>query len=71
LGGWPVAVAGWVEVEPVAVAGDVSGVCANKEVASNVANRIVISDVKSFMAACCQNSVAGDKCETNQEKTRQ
>jgi hypothetical protein len=46
----------------------VAGVCANEEVAITVANRIVINDVKVFMAACCQLSVAGDKCETNQEK---
>jgi len=55
----------------MAVAGDVTGLCANEEVAITVANRIVINDVKVFMAASCQNSVAGDKCETNQEKTRQ
>ena len=46
--GWPVAVADSVEVEPVAVAGDVAEVCANEEVAT-VANRIVINDVKVFM----------------------
>ena len=33
-----------------AAAGDVAGVCANKEVAINVAKRIVINDVKVFMA---------------------
>ena len=32
-----------------------------QEVAIKVANRIVINDVKVFMAACCQSSVADDK----------
>jgi hypothetical protein len=41
----------------------VAGVCANEEVAIAVANRIVINDVKVFMAACCQLSVLGDKCD--------
>src|ERR1700757_4115362 len=47
--GWPVAVAGWAAVEPVAVAGDVAGLCANEEAAIDVANTIVASDVKVFM----------------------
>ena len=44
-----------------------AGACANEEVAITVANRIVINDVKVFMVACCQRSVAGDKRETNQK----
>jgi hypothetical protein len=34
----------------VAVAGDVAGLCANKEAAINVANRIVAKDVNVFIA---------------------
>src|SRR5215510_3192131 len=47
--GWPVAVAGWAVVEPVAVAGDVAGLCANEGLAISTANRIVINDVKVFI----------------------
>ena len=46
-----------------AAAGDVAGVCANEEVAITVANRIVINEIKVFMAACCQLSVQADKCD--------
>ncbi|MFL6506045.1 MAG: hypothetical protein ACJ8KC_11585, partial [Candidatus Udaeobacter sp.] len=59
-----VALADWAEVESVAVAGDVAGVCAN-EVAIKNANRIVINDIKVFMAAFCQQSANCDKCETS------
>src|SRR5213080_341163 len=57
--GWPVAVAGWAAVSGLdAPAGDVDGVCAficaNEEVASIVANRIVINGVNIFMCAFCQ-----------------
>ena len=48
----------------MAVAGDVAGVCAN-EVAIKNANRIVINDIKVFMAAFCQQSANCDKCETS------
>ena len=46
-----------------AAAGDMAGVCANEEVAITVANRIVINDIKVFMAACYQLSVQADKCD--------
>src|SRR5947199_10558228 len=52
--GWPVAVAGWAAVEPVAVAGDIAGLCAKEGSAINVANRIVSNDVNVFMAGSCQ-----------------
>lgn len=45
----------------MAVAGDVPEVCANEGVEIKAANTIVINDVKVFMAACCQRTVAGDK----------
>jgi hypothetical protein len=47
--GWPVAVAGWAAVEPVAVAGDVAGLCANEEVAIRAAKTIVINGIMIFM----------------------
>ena len=47
--GWPVAFAGWAALAPDAVAGDVAGVWANEGIAINVANRIVINEVKVFM----------------------
>lgn len=33
----------------VATAGDVAGLCANEEIANNVANRIVARDVNAFI----------------------
>src|SRR5690348_15634868 len=47
--GWPVAVAGWAALTPDAVAGDVAGAWANEDIAINVANRIMINEVKVFM----------------------
>jgi hypothetical protein len=41
---------GWAADSDDAAGGDVAGVCANKEVASNVARRIVANDVNVFMA---------------------
>ena len=52
--GWPVAFAGWAALAPDAVAGDVAGVWANEGIAINVAIRIVINEVRFFMAAFCQ-----------------
>jgi hypothetical protein len=40
--------------------GDAAGTSANEEVAIT-ANRIVINNVKVFMAACCQSLPATDK----------
>src|SRR6266487_818829 len=47
--GWPAGAAGWAAPGADAVAGDVAGLCANEEVASSVANRIVIDDINVFM----------------------
>src|ERR1700745_2287733 len=53
--GCPVGAAGWAApLGPDAVAGDVAVVCANKGIASNVANRIVDSDINVFMTRSCQ-----------------
>src|SRR5437667_1903897 len=47
--GCPVGAAGWAAFGLDAVAGDVAGLCANEEIASSVANKIVASDIKIFM----------------------
>src|SRR5262249_20170155 len=49
--GWPGGAAGWAAPEAESLAGDVAGLCANEEVASSVANTIVISEVNVFMAS--------------------
>src|SRR5215470_18682628 len=43
--GCPVAAAGWAELGLDAVSGGAAGFCANEEAATNVANRIVISEL--------------------------
>src|ERR1700756_1268657 len=47
--GCPAGAAGWAALGADAVAGDVAGFCANNEVAIDVANKIVISDINVFM----------------------
>src|SRR5436190_19537742 len=48
--GWPAGAAGWAALGGLdAPAGAESGFCANEEVASNVAKRIVINDINVFM----------------------
>src|ERR1043166_1469394 len=50
--GWPAGAAGWAALGGLdAPAGAESGFCANKEVASSVANTIVISEVNVFIAS--------------------
>src|SRR4029077_135350 len=51
--GCPVAAAGWAELGLDAVSGGAVVFCANEEAAINVVNRIVINDVKVFMAWHC------------------
>src|SRR5262245_9792834 len=47
--GWPGGAAGWAPLGAESVAGDVAPLCANEEVAINVAKRIVINDVNVFI----------------------
>src|SRR6266849_10614756 len=47
--GCPVGAAGWAALRAESVAGDVAGLCANEEVATKVAKRIVINDMNVFM----------------------